>query len=74
MHFIILLCEFIAAESEASSIDILVCGNCQGVFHYVEEFQEHKSNNNCKKVDETNITLQVCELIIIYHDAVFILW
>lgn len=50
---------FIAAESEASSLDILVCGNCQSVFHFVEEFQEHKLKNDCEKVDKATLNSQV---------------
>ncbi|XP_065220425.1 uncharacterized protein Chro isoform X2 [Planococcus citri] len=47
-----------AAENEASSLDILVCGNCQSVFHFVEEFGEHKLKNDCEKADKTSLNSQ----------------
>lgn len=36
-----------AAQDEISSLDILVCGTCQLVYHFVEEFKEHKAKKNC---------------------------
>lgn len=50
---------FTAAENEASSLDILVCGNCQTVFHFVEEFGEHKVKNDCEKADKSSLNSQV---------------
>lgn len=28
-------------------MDVLVCGKCHVVFHFIEEFQEHKEKNEC---------------------------
>lgn len=28
-------------------MDVLVCGKCHFVFHFIEEFQEHKEKNDC---------------------------
>lgn len=55
----------VAAEYEASALDILVCGNCQGVFHFAEEFQEHKAKNDCEKADKTNLNVQVSNVIFV---------
>lgn len=32
-----------AAQEEMGRLDVLVCGKCHSVFHFVEEFQEHRS-------------------------------
>jgi hypothetical protein len=37
-------------------IDVLVCGGCHEVFHFVEEFQKHKSTDQC-----SNISVLTCE-------------
>ncbi|XP_063924622.1 uncharacterized protein LOC135138567 [Zophobas morio] len=44
------------AQKELSKIDVLVCGGCHEVFHFVEEFQKHKTSNEC-----TNISVLKCE-------------
>ncbi|KAK3913153.1 Heterochromatin protein 1 [Frankliniella fusca] len=36
-----------AAQEEISCMDVLVCGKCHVVFHFIEEFQEHKDKNEC---------------------------
>ncbi|XP_034242448.1 uncharacterized protein LOC117645971 isoform X3 [Thrips palmi] len=36
-----------AAQEEISCMDVLVCGKCHVVFHFIEEFQEHKEKNEC---------------------------
>lgn len=36
------------AQSEMSNMDVLVCGNCNNVFHFVEHFREHKTTQ-CSK-------------------------
>ncbi|KAK7864558.1 hypothetical protein R5R35_007328 [Gryllus longicercus] len=30
------------AQEDAAKLDILVCGTCRNVFHFIEEFKEHK--------------------------------
>ncbi|KAI4460407.1 chromobox protein [Holotrichia oblita] len=37
------------AQNELSKVDVLVCGECHEVFHFVEQFQEHKSSDKCTK-------------------------
>lgn len=37
------------AQDELCKVDVLVCGECHEVFHFVEEFQEHKSGDKCTK-------------------------
>ncbi|XP_075237257.1 chromodomain-containing protein chromator isoform X3 [Lycorma delicatula] len=36
------------AQEEITSLDVLVCGLCHAVFHFFEEFQDHKMNVNCR--------------------------
>ncbi|XP_063228241.1 uncharacterized protein LOC134534110 isoform X2 [Bacillus rossius redtenbacheri] len=36
-----------AAQNEIGKIDVLVCGSCFNVFHFVEEFQLHKLQEDC---------------------------
>ncbi|XP_031627392.1 uncharacterized protein LOC116343478 isoform X2 [Contarinia nasturtii] len=31
------------AQAEMSNIDVLVCGQCNNVFHFIENFREHKT-------------------------------
>lgn len=39
-----------SAQEELKQLDIFVCGQCYDVFHFLEEFQEHKSNpDKCPK-------------------------
>lgn len=38
------------AQSEMTKTDVLVCGGCNDVFHFMEQFVDHK-NGNC---DETS--------------------
>lgn len=65
-----LLVRVSAAENEASSLDILVCGNCQAVFHYIQEFQEHKIKNDCEKADKTSLNLQVLWHILCFKESI----
>ncbi|KAK9694226.1 Chromo (CHRromatin Organization MOdifier) domain [Popillia japonica] len=37
------------AQNELSKVDVLVCGECHEVFHFIEQFQEHKSSDKCTK-------------------------
>lgn len=36
------------AQAEMSNMDVLVCGQCNNVFHFVEKFREHKTTQ-CSK-------------------------
>lgn len=36
------------AQAEMAQTDVLVCGNCHNVFHFIELFKEHK-DNGCNK-------------------------
>ncbi|XP_011308951.1 uncharacterized protein Chro [Fopius arisanus] len=39
-----------AAQEEMGRLDVLVCGQCHSVFHFIEEFQEHRSKEGaCSK-------------------------
>lgn len=44
-YFFILFFHFIllAAQEEMGRLDVLVCGQCHTVFHFIEEFQEHRT-------------------------------
>ncbi|KAL4707835.1 hypothetical protein ACJJTC_001781 [Scirpophaga incertulas] len=35
------------AHEQMAALDVLVCGQCHSAFHFVAEFKEHKSGNNC---------------------------
>ncbi|CAK1556358.1 unnamed protein product [Leptosia nina] len=35
------------AHEQMATLDVLVCGQCHAVFHFVDEFKEHKETNNC---------------------------
>ncbi|KAK2585222.1 hypothetical protein KPH14_009926 [Odynerus spinipes] len=40
-----------AAQEEMGRLDILVCGQCHSVFHFIEEFQEHRTKEGaCTQV------------------------
>lgn len=41
------------AQKEMAQSDILVCGKCHSVFHFIDLFKEHK-NNNCKRISAFN--------------------
>lgn len=28
-------------------MDVLVCGGCHSVFHFIQEFQNHRQKNEC---------------------------
>ncbi|KAI4502946.1 hypothetical protein M0802_001990 [Mischocyttarus mexicanus] len=48
-----------AAQEEMGRLDVLVCGQCHSVFHFIEEFQEHRAKEGlCSHVshfrDNTN--------------------
>lgn len=46
------------AQNELGKLDILVCGQCHMVFHFVEQFQDHRLLGNCtglSSIRENNI-------------------
>jgi len=43
------VCFLTGAQEEVACLDVLVCGTCHYVFHFIEEFQEHKKANVCGK-------------------------
>lgn len=43
------------AQTEMAQSDVLVCGKCHEVFHFIDLFKEHK-DNNCKQIS----TLKDC--------------
>lgn len=44
---------FIEAQKEMAQSDILVCGKCHSVYHFMDLFNEHKANN-CKRTSAFN--------------------
>ena len=40
---------FLAAQEDILLLDVLVCGKCQNVYHFIEAFNEHKNSNECNK-------------------------
>lgn len=53
------------AQKEMSQSDVLVCGKCQNVFHYIDLFNEHKSSN-CNKASSLK---DVVSFIMIHNDT-----
>ncbi|XP_011065669.1 PREDICTED: flocculation protein FLO11 isoform X1 [Acromyrmex echinatior] len=46
-----------AAQEEMGRLDVLVCGQCHSVFHFVEEFQEHRTKEGaCSKTSRIRDT------------------
>ncbi|CAG9807339.1 unnamed protein product [Chironomus riparius] len=41
------------AQKEMAQSDILVCGKCHNVFHFIDLFKQHKANN-CKRTSAFN--------------------
>ncbi|XP_061715995.1 uncharacterized protein LOC133524151 isoform X2 [Cydia pomonella] len=35
------------AHEQMATLDVLVCGQCHSAFHFIEEFNDHKSANSC---------------------------
>lgn len=38
-----------AAQDDLLGADVLVCGKCHNVFHFVETFSEHKNSGECSE-------------------------
>lgn len=50
-----------AAQEEMGRLDVLVCGQCHSVFHFIEEFQEHRTKEGaCSKASHFRETNDVC--------------
>jgi len=50
-----------AAQEQIGRLDVLVCGQCHSVFHFVEEFQEHRTKEGaCSKVSHFRENNDVC--------------
>lgn len=56
------------AQTEINKMDVLVCGNCNGVFHFIEQFREHKTIK-CAKLSSLKDNLETKPLI-----WAFLLW
>lgn len=42
-----------AAQEEMGRLDVLVCGQCHTVFHFIEEFKEHRAREGvCSKISQ----------------------
>lgn len=37
----------LASQKEIGAVDVLVCGGCHSVFHFIEAFEIHKQPGNC---------------------------
>lgn len=35
------------AQEDLKNLDVLVCGRCHEIFHFVEDFQQHKNGTQC---------------------------
>ena len=44
---------------EMTKSDVLVCGNCHMVFHFIELFQEHK-NDMCSMESPFKENVSIC--------------
>lgn len=45
------------AQAEIATMDVLVCGQCNSVFHFVEQFRDHKSSR-CSKAPAVKDNLE----------------
>lgn len=50
------------AQTEISNMDVLVCGHCNNVFHFVEQFREHKGTR-CAKAAQQKDNLETRPVI-----------
>lgn len=50
------------AQSEIANMDVLVCGHCNTVFHFVEQFREHKGTR-CAKATQQKDNLETRPVI-----------
>lgn len=63
----------IATKQELSKVDVLVCGLCHIGFHFVEEFQEHKVGDACKKVSAFRDQNTTVIVLIVYISCYYII-
>lgn len=56
------------AQSEINKMDVLVCGHCNGVFHFIDQFREHKTIK-CAKLSSLKDNLETKPII-----WAFLLW
>jgi len=62
----------IAAQEAMEQLDILICGQCHSVFHFIEKFQEHRTKEeSCSKTSLIRDTNDNRENAQIYP---FLLW
>lgn len=58
------------AQIEIAKMDVLVCGNCNGVFHFIDQFREHKNKAiKCAKLSSLKDNLETKPII-----WAFLLW
>lgn len=50
------------AQTEITKMDVLVCGHCNNVFHFVEQFREHKGTR-CTKAAQQKDNLETRPVI-----------
>lgn len=56
------------AQAEMTKMDVLVCGQCNGIYHFIEQFKQHKGNG-CNKVSPIKDNLETKPVI-----WAFLLW
>ncbi|XP_018350209.1 PREDICTED: uncharacterized protein LOC108745310 [Trachymyrmex septentrionalis] len=61
----------IAAQEEMEQLDILICGQCHSVFHFIEKFQEHRTKKEfCSKtscirdINDNRQNAQICPFLL----------
>ena len=56
----------IKAQEAMERLDVLVCGQCHSVFHFIEKFQEHRTKEgSCSKtslIRDTNDNKQNAQI------------
>lgn len=51
-------CVCTEAQAEMARSDVLVCGQCHNVYHFIEEFIEHRNTGGCSL--ESTLRENVC--------------
>lgn len=54
----------LGAQKEMAQSDILVCGKCHSVFHFIDLFKEHKTNN-CKRLSAFNDCVSLFSILFV---------
>lgn len=61
LHLLVVVFFFqLDAQTDLSKLDVLVCGNCHEVYHFVEELQQHKAADDCQ-YQSSSAVKDICE-------------